>query len=40
MRAAVAIEMSAIDARERMVEFVGEMAAVLGHLRRRESALV
>ena len=40
MRAAVAIEMPASEARERLVEFVAEMAAGLGHVRRRENALI
>jgi SRSO17 transposase len=40
MQAAVAIEMPATEARERLVEFVGEMAAGLGHVRRRENALI
>src|SRR5919106_4182482 len=40
MQAAVAIEMPATEPRERLVEFVGEMAAGLGHVRRRENALV
>lgn len=40
MQAATVLEMPAIDARERLVEFVGEMAAGLGHVRRRENALV
>jgi SRSO17 transposase len=40
MQAAVAIEMPATEARERLVEFVAEMAAGLGHVRRRENALV
>src|SRR3954470_17139042 len=40
MQAAVAIEMPAVEVRERLVEFVGEMAAGLGHARRRENALI
>ena len=40
MQAATVTEMPAIEARERLVEFVGEMAAGLGHVRRRENALV
>ena len=40
MQAAVAIEMPATEARERLVEFVAEMAAGLGHVRRRENALI
>ena len=42
MQAAVAMEpgMPAVEARERLVEFVAEMAAGLGHVRRRENALV
>jgi SRSO17 transposase len=32
--------MPAVEARERLVEFVAEMAAGLGHVRRRENALV
>jgi SRSO17 transposase len=40
MQAAVAMEMPAIEVRDRLVEFVGEMAAGLGHVRRRENALV
>jgi SRSO17 transposase len=42
MQAAVAIEseMSAVEARERLVEFVAEMAAGLAHVRQRENALV
>jgi hypothetical protein len=37
MQAAVAIKMPATEARERLVEFVAEMAAGLGHVRRRET---
>src|SRR4051812_9386951 len=42
MQAAVAMEpgMPAIEARERLVEFVAEMAARLPHVRQRENALV
>jgi len=42
MRAVLAIEpeMSAVEPRERLVEFVAEMAAGLGHVRRCENALV
>jgi len=42
MQVAVAIEpeMPATDARERLVEFVGEVTAGLGHVRRCENALV
>ena len=42
MQAAVAIEceMPAVEPRERLVAFVAEMAAGLGHVRRRENALV
>jgi SRSO17 transposase len=42
MQAAVAIdlEMPAVEARERLVEFVAEMAAGLAHVRQRENALV
>jgi|tagenome__1003787_1003787.scaffolds.fasta_scaffold20741015_1 SRSO17 transposase len=42
MQAAVAIEpeMPAVQVRERLVEFVAEMAAGLGHVRQRENALV
>jgi SRSO17 transposase len=40
MQAAVATEMPAVEGRERLVEFVGEMAAELGHVRRRENALI
>src|SRR5215212_2222729 len=42
MQAAVAIEpvMPAVQARERLVAFVAEMAADLGHVRQRENALV
>jgi SRSO17 transposase len=42
MQAAVAIgpEMAAVEARERLVEFVAEMAAGLAHVRQRENALV
>jgi SRSO17 transposase len=42
MHAAVAIEpeMPAVEARERLVEFVAEMAAGLPHVRQRENALV
>jgi SRSO17 transposase len=42
MQAAVAIEpeMPAVEARERLVEFVAEMAAGLAHVRQRENALI
>jgi len=40
MQAAVLTEMPAVDVRERLVEFVGEMAAELPHVRQRENALV
>ncbi len=42
MQAAVAIEpeMPAVEVRERLVEFVAEMAAVLPRVRQRENALV
>jgi SRSO17 transposase len=42
MQAAVAMEpeMPAVEARERLVEFVTEMAAGLAHVRQRENALV
>jgi len=42
MQVAVAMEseMPAVEARERLVEFVAEMAAGLAHVRRRENALV
>ena len=40
MEAAVAIEMPALEARERLVCFVGEMAVGLGHVCRRENALL
>jgi SRSO17 transposase len=42
MQAAVAMEpeMPAVEARERLVEFVAEMAAGLPHVRQRENALV
>ena len=42
MQAAVAIEaeMPAVEVRERLVEFVAEMAAGLPHVRQRENALV
>ena len=40
MEAAVAFEMPATDARGRLLGFVEEMAAGLGHPRRRENALV
>jgi SRSO17 transposase len=42
MQAVVAIEpeMPAVEARERLVEFVAEMAAGLAHVRQRENALV
>lgn len=42
MQAAVAMEpeMPAVDARERLVAFVAEMAAGLAHVRQRENALV
>ena len=40
MEAVVAVEMPASDARERLLGFVGEMAAGLGHPRRCENALV
>jgi len=39
MQAMVAIEMPAIEARERLVDFVAQMAAGLGHVRQRENAL-
>ncbi len=39
MQATVAIEMPAIEARERLVDFVAQMAAGLGHVRQRENAL-
>ena len=40
MQAAVAMEpeMPAVEARERLVEFVAEMAARLPHVRQRETA--
>ncbi len=40
MEAARALEMPASDARERLLAFVGEVAAGLGHPRRSENALV
>src|SRR6187399_2362150 len=42
MQAAVAmeLEMPAVEARERLVGFVAEMAAALPHVRQRENALV
>ncbi len=40
MEAAVATEMPASDARERLLAFVEEMATALGHPRRRENALL
>src|SRR6266508_1530507 len=40
MQATVVIEMPALEVRARLVEFVGEMAGGLGHVRRRENALV
>jgi SRSO17 transposase len=40
MRAVVLTEVPATEVRERLVEFVGEMAAGLGHVRRRENALI
>jgi SRSO17 transposase len=42
MQAAVAVEpeMAAVEARERLVAFVAEMAAGLAHVRQRENALV
>src|SRR5688500_6670506 len=42
MQAAVALEpeMPAVEVRERLVEFVAEMAAGLSHVRQRENALV
>ena len=42
MQAAVAMEpeMPAVEARERLVEFVAEMAARLPHVRQRENALL
>jgi SRSO17 transposase len=40
MQATVVTEMPAVEARERLVEFVGEMAAGLAHVRQRENALI
>src|SRR3954447_11605113 len=40
MGAAVARQMPAVEARERLVAFVGEMVSGLGHVARRENALV
>ncbi len=40
MGTAVAVEMPAVEARERLVAFVGEMAVGLGHPRRQENALL
>lgn len=40
MEAAVAVEMPAAEAQERLAAFVEEVAAGLGHLRRRENALL
>ena len=42
MQAVVAVEpeMAAVEPRERLVEFVAEMAAGLPHVRQRENALV
>jgi SRSO17 transposase len=40
MAAVVAVEMPAMEARERLVAFVGEVVAPLAHVRQRENALV
>ncbi len=40
MEAAVAVEMPAAEARERLAAFVEEMAGGLGHVRRGENALL
>lgn len=40
MEAAVAVQMPAADARERLLAFAGEMAAALAHPRQRENALL
>ena len=40
MEASLAVEMPAAEARERLLAFVGEVVAGLGHVRRRENALL
>jgi hypothetical protein len=40
MQAAMAIAMPAVEARTRLIEFVAQVAAGLGHVHQRENALV